>query len=337
MPDPEPPPVREFADRATLWLLESPENLRQLLRLVAEEIAARLDFQRAERINRSFIPASLQKQEADLLFRVPYREGKREVWIYLLLEHQSKPDRLMGLRLLSYMVQIWETQVRGWEDARTPRGQRKLHPIIPMVFYTGKRRWTSPLSLQAIMEMPADLSRFIPTFETLFLKLQETSPEVLVDAGSALAYALRVLQVADEPHETLMQALEGAIAFLEGLPAEAQAEWRRAMGFFLQLIVHKRDVEEHERLRELVMEAAERRQDQEVSEMAKTAAEVYEERGRKEGRRAMLLHQMRQKFGTLPDATVMRVQAIRTVAELDRLAERILSANSLDEMGLEED
>jgi hypothetical protein len=59
------PPVREFADRGTLWLLESPENLRDLIRLVAAEIADKLDFTRAERVNRSFIPDDLRKQEAD--------------------------------------------------------------------------------------------------------------------------------------------------------------------------------------------------------------------------------------------------------------------------------
>src|SRR5579872_7315949 len=304
MLEPKPSPVREFADHATLWLLESPENLRDLLRLVATEIAERLDFRRSERLNRSFIPDNLQKQEADLLFRVPYQEGRREVWVYLLIEHQSKPDRLMGLRLLSYMVQIWEMQVRRWEDARTPKGQRRLHPIVPMVFYTGRRRWTSPLSLLAAMEVPADLVRFVPSHETLFLKLQETPPEVLTEAGSALAYALQVLQVADEPQETLRQVLERAIALLEQLPSEAQAEWRRAMMFFVRLILHKRDVEEHEILRELVIEAAERRQDEEVSEMAKTAAEVYEERGRRqgeiEGRRETLLETLEYRFGPLP-------------------------------------
>jgi flagellar biosynthesis/type III secretory pathway protein FliH len=61
----EEPPIREFADRGTLWLLEAPQNLRGLLRLVAAEIAEPLDFARAERINRSFVPDDLHKQEAD--------------------------------------------------------------------------------------------------------------------------------------------------------------------------------------------------------------------------------------------------------------------------------
>src|SRR5579872_346189 len=341
MLEPKPSPVREFADHSTLWLLESPENLRDLLRLVATEIAERLDFRRAERLNRSFIPDSLQKQEADLLFRVPYRDDKHEVWVYLLVEHQSKPDRLMGLRLLSYMVQIWETQVRAWEDARTPKGQRKLHPIVPMVFYTGKRKRTSPLSLLAAMDVPADLVRFVPSHETLLLKLQETPPEVLRQAGSALAYALQVLQVADEPQERLRQTLEGAIALLEQLPSEAQAEWRRAMLFFVQLILHKRGVEEHESLRELVIEAAERRRDEEVSEMAKTAAEVYEERGRIEGRREgeiegrreTLLETLEYRFGPLPDGVRAKVETL-SERQLREHMRRALEARALRDVGL---
>src|SRR5579862_4254434 len=119
MPDSDEPPIREFADRGILWLLESPENLRGLLALAAEEIAARLDFSRAQRINRSFIPPNLHKEEADLLYEVPFREGAGEAWVYLLLEHQSRPDRTMGLRRLSYMTEIWKTQQRAWEDAKT--------------------------------------------------------------------------------------------------------------------------------------------------------------------------------------------------------------------------
>ena len=33
------PPIREFQDRGTLWLLESRENLRDLTRILSPEIA----------------------------------------------------------------------------------------------------------------------------------------------------------------------------------------------------------------------------------------------------------------------------------------------------------
>ena len=60
-----------------------------------------------------------------------------------------------------------------------------------------------------------------------------------------------------------------------------------------------------------------------------------EARGRSEGeargRAAVLLKQLTLKFGTLPSATLERVQSAST-AELDLWAERILSAKTLQEV-----
>src|SRR5208337_3839217 len=103
--------IREFNDRGTLWLLEDPVHLRNLLQILEPELAARLDIDHAERINRSLIPADLLKQETDLIFRIPFRTDSNEVGvavlIYVLLEHQSKPDSLMGLRLFLYLGELW--------------------------------------------------------------------------------------------------------------------------------------------------------------------------------------------------------------------------------------
>ena len=97
-PGVRPPPLsaaRPKRGSPALWLLEDPTNLRDLLRLVEPQVAERLDFSRAERVNRSFIPTNLQKRESDLIFSVPWRRGEArkapQVWVYVLLEHQSRP------------------------------------------------------------------------------------------------------------------------------------------------------------------------------------------------------------------------------------------------------
>jgi predicted transposase/invertase (TIGR01784 family) len=276
------PPIREFADRGTLWLLESPENLRGLVQLVAKDIADRLDFSRAQRVNRSFIPDDLHKQEADLLFLVPLREGRGEVWVYVLLEHQSRPDRTMGLRLLSYIVQLWEMQRRGFQDERTPMSRWRLHPVVPIVFYTGKRRWSSPISVAALMDVPPLLERFVPRFDTLFLNLQETPPDVLTQAESAIALALRALQASDEPREALAEVLEEVVTRLEALPESAQAELRRALEYLFLLVHHRRDPEEQDELSEIMVSSVERLRE-EAEDIAMTNAQVLIGRGRREG------------------------------------------------------
>jgi hypothetical protein len=328
-------PIREFADRGAIWLLESAANLRDFVGILAADLAGRLDFGRLERINRSFVPDDLRKQETDLLHRVPYLDGTGEVWVYLLVEHQSRPDPLMGVRLLGYMAQIWQAQVRHWEDQRTPPRERRLYPVIPVVFYTGRRPWRWPLGADALMDVPAGGERFVPRHDTLFLDLARTQPEQLT--GSAVAAALRVLQAADLSALALLRAVREAVGYLEALPAEAQAEWRRAVWFIYQVIVNRREPEEYAELAEPVDEVVRRRGDEEVGKVAQTIVEAWKAEGKAEGRlealREMALYQLQARFGELEPGVVQRIGGM-TERELTECGRRIVKAQSLADIGL---
>src|SRR2546428_2302639 len=222
------PLIREFYDRGNLWLFEDPQNLRDLLRLLVPELADRLDFARARRENRSFIPADLQEQESDLIVSVPFLgEPGREVWIYLLLEHQSKPDLEMGLRLYLYMSELWKLQQRAWEDKRLPPSERRLWPIVPLVFYTGAGSWSTPITLKHLMDLPADLERYVQDWETPLLCLHETSPEMLTEIAGAVGWALRVLQAEKAPLVEIDRVLTEAMAGVESRSTEAAGQWKR--------------------------------------------------------------------------------------------------------------
>ena len=58
------------------------------------------------------------------------------------------------------------------------------------------------------------------------------------------------------------------------------------------------------------------------------------ERGVVQGLRRTLLKQLRARFGDLPQAVVARVEAITNADKLDTLSERVLTAPTLDAMGL---
>ena len=85
-----------------------------------------------------------------------------------------------------------------------------------------------------------------------------------------------------------------------------------------------------------------RRENQEVRAVAMTWSETQQavgwEKGRRvgveEGTRQVLLHQLGKRFGPLPETVRRRVEAIDSLDLLTRLAERLLSAHSLEEMGL---
>jgi hypothetical protein len=322
--------VREFPDRGALWLFEDPRQLRELLLILEPALADFLDFSHARLENRSFIPADLQKQESDLIFLVPLRGTPRQqVWVYLLLEHQSKPDPLMGLRLYLYMGQLWDEQRRGWEDRRTPVSRRRLRPVIPLVYYTGKKRWSTPIGLMSLMELPAELERFVPRWETLFLNLRETPPESLTQLATAVGWALRVVQAERAPLRDLEQVLREAMAGIEGLTEEQAGQWLRVAWFLLLLVVNRR---EESGLAELLLGEARQskfREREVVTRMGKSILEQAEARGEARALRRLLA----TRFGPLPPA-IERSVAAAEPERLDLWIERAATAATLAEVGI---
>ena len=101
-------PIEHFPDRSARWLFEDKEYVRDLVEILASELAACIDFSRLSQINRSFIPDTLREQESDMVFTAPFQteSGTDELLIYILIEHQSTVDPIMGFRVLFYMMQI---------------------------------------------------------------------------------------------------------------------------------------------------------------------------------------------------------------------------------------
>jgi hypothetical protein len=258
------PIIREFDDRSSLWLFEDPRNLHDLIRLLDPALADRLDFARAQLQNRSFLHPDLREQESDLLYSVPFKDDRAdgeeapEVWVYVLVENKAQPEPRAILTLLAYMVRIWEREADAWEAQQLPPEEQWLHPIIPLVYYTGERRWRAPRDLASLLKLPHALARvFVPNFVPLFLSLRDTSPEQLAEQATAISYALRVWQAEQRPLAEFEAVLRGAFAGLEGLTAEQEQLWTRAGtraagGWFLMLFVHHRRDEQE--LREVVLE-----------------------------------------------------------------------------------
>lgn len=276
-------PPEQFPDSSTRWLFENKENVRGLIEIIANELAARIEFSQLVQLNRSFIPDTLRTQESDLLFRVPFQSKTRteELRIYILMEHQSTVDPLMGFRVLFYMLLIWDAQRREWERDKVPQRERRLHPILPVLFYTGDRRWETPLTLEALMDMPEALARFVPRFDLLFLSVKETDAKTLTHTEHPLGWMLTVLQKERADKHALTEALLEAIAYLDALGLAQAAQRREAFMYLLFLILYRRPATEHQELITLVDRQTPH---MEVETMAQSMAEVLLERGIAQGR-----------------------------------------------------
>ena len=357
--------IEQFPDRSARWLFEDRENVRGLLEIVATELVERIDFSQITQINSSFVPDNLREQESDMVFSVPFQgeSESEELLIYILIEHQSSVDPTMEFRVLFYMTQIWDFQRREWESEDVPKSQWRFRPILPIVFYTGAQRWNSPLTLDAIMDIPDELGRFAPRFDILFLSVKGADEADLTKTNHQLGWLLTVLQKEQADRETISAALVKAMSHINALDKTQVQQRRRAISYLLLLILHRRPAEEHEELRTLVNQHIQQPLDREELEtMAQTMAEHLVEQGKAQGKvegraegkvegkvegkaegraegrveekQATVLKLLQLRFGTVPESVTNQISSIRNFSRLDALFEEALTAQTLDEIDL---
>ena len=81
-----------------------------------------------EKYNSSYIDPKFKNKEADIVYRIKDKN------IFLLIEHQTKIDKKMPIRLLEYSATIIESTIEDTKYKPKPR-------VIPIVLYTGKTKW----------------------------------------------------------------------------------------------------------------------------------------------------------------------------------------------------
>ena len=92
-----------------------------------------------EKYNSSFISIDFRNQESDIVYKIKNKE------IYILIEHQTKIDYLMPIRILQYEIEI----IR--KENKKNKNNNILYPIvIPIVLYTGRKQWDASIKLPTL-------------------------------------------------------------------------------------------------------------------------------------------------------------------------------------------
>jgi hypothetical protein len=336
--------VRQFPENGMKLLLENPLNVRDLLAITAVDLLEMVDFERLELVRTTFIKPDYRHVESDVVLTAPLksRDGarsRRKVVVYILIEHQSEPRRLMPLSLLDYVVQIYRSQERQWARKHGSLSQAWLQPVLPLVFYTGTRPWESPGNLVDLVAMGQVFRRFIPPLEPLFVNLRELPAEVLETQGGFFGWVLRLLQERTAPARAFQRVLTGVIRHLERMPADERSRWLELLSYIHALVYHHRDTKEIPAL-QTTIEASVRTDDhrRELFDMGKSYAETLKEEGREQGevraRRNTLLRLLRKRFGDLPAEIIERIGATNDIEQLDTWLDRVLTASSIEDMAI---
>ncbi len=293
---------------------------------VKEPWVENLDLDTLQRVSGSFVTEKFKKRENDVVWRVRFRD--QWLYVYLLIEFQSTVDRFMALRLLVYVGLLYQRLV----DEKQVAGGAHLPPVLPIVLYNGRQRWTAPLDVAELVWAGPDeqLDRYRPRMQ--YLLLDETAHDEAELAGmqNLLAIVFR-REKCDTPAQfaRVLDDLVGWAADHEHRPTvDRIKQWLRVI-----LWPHRVPDDEIEQFTDIgeyigMLKEQIRQWEQKAHE---EGIEKGIEQGIEQGEAEVLLRQLKQKFGAVSGEILRRVDQAES-EQLLTWAERILTAERIEDV-----
>ena len=136
------PETRPRYDERYKKLFAFPRMVEDLLRaFVSRDRLGTSDFSTLRKLSSEYVSDELLKRHGDTVWRL--RVGGGWAYLLVLLEFQSRDDRYMALRILSYTSLLYQELVRN----EAPEARRWLPAVLPVVLYNGTTPWRAPLEV----------------------------------------------------------------------------------------------------------------------------------------------------------------------------------------------
>jgi hypothetical protein len=298
--------------------------IRDLLReIVGERWVECLDLDSGERVSASFVSDKHQNRESDIIWKFRRKDGGEPVYVYILLELQSRPDPSMPVRFMGYESLFYQALMAS----RPAREWRNLPLIIPVMIYNGWEPWNMPTDLGSMIgHLDPSAEVYRPQLRFKLVDEAAFPQEVLAALDSPVAGLFRIDRSRD------WSEVRTSVHRLRRTLAPAEDSLRRAFEIWLRKVILPRfGWLEEEASDTLTLEELETMLAESIDRWDREIREEGRQEGRQEGEARIVLRQLRLKFGLLSSETEERVLA----ADANRLlewSERVLTAERLDDV-----
>ena len=298
--------------------------IQDLLReIVGEQWVERIDLGSGERVDASFVSPKHENRESDVIWQFRRKDGGEPVYVYILLEFQSRPDPSMPVRLMGYVSLFYQRLMAGHPAA----GWRKLPLVIPVVVYNGWEPWNVATDLGSMIgDLDPSAEIYRPQLRYRLVNEAAYSPEELAALNSPVADLFRIemsrdwFEVRSSVHRLRQSILPGETSL-----RQAFETWLR------KLILPRLGLSQEEASAASSLEEIETMLADSIDRWNREIREEGRQEGRQEEGTRVVLRLLRLKFGPLEPEIEERVRS----ADADRLlewSERILTAESLQDV-----
>ena len=192
----------KIKDSSSKLIFDDPDLCSQFLRDYVGHIPCLREVQPEdiEDVSEQFVPLFAEERNAD---RVKKVHIKKDVPFFLisLIEHKTQVEYNVCMQIFRYMVYIWESYEREAEH-RQPGITRtkgfRYPPILPIVYYEGREKWTVPLDFKSRILEGENFARYIPDFQYHLVPLCDYSNHDLLANKDEISLVMLINKIQDE-------------------------------------------------------------------------------------------------------------------------------------------
>lgn len=230
----------------------------QFLRNYADmEILRHVRPEDIEDVSERYVPLYSTERESDTVKRVNIaryisaREDDKSLelplFIVSIVEHKTKVEYNVVMQILRYIVHIWEDYEKEMNRKYPHISARKdfrYPPILPIVYYEGKGRWTAPMDLADRIFCRELLGDYLPHFRYQMVGLHDHSNEELIAKGDEISLAMLINKIESvEDMEALTSLPDERI---EEILKDTPEYLLDIMGKLLRALLYSMNLEEEE-------------------------------------------------------------------------------------------
>jgi hypothetical protein len=248
-------PIHNLKDNAYKLIFGKPEMFLEFLHnFINIDIFKNLKASDIEDISERFLPLFDNNRDSDTVKKIRLSENE-PLFVIGIIEHESEVNYTSSFKMLQYITHILSDYIRRNDEEYHKQSKDgntklklstskdfKLPPVLPIVFYDGKTKWTSSLSLEGRTQYADIFNKYIPKFEYELVDLNMYSLNDLVSYGNLLSFFLIVDKVRKTEDIELLNSLPES--YFDNLNLNVPEDLLKLLSDCMKLFLKKADVEE---------------------------------------------------------------------------------------------
>ncbi len=283
-----------------------------------------LEWASLKRESGETVAPSLSKLVGDLRYSTRFKKSGESLEVFIFLEHQSRVDPFMSLRILGYVCAAYQQRLPALK-----KGERFPYPLA-VVLYHGKKPWKKIPLMRELIAIPSGVANDLLNLPICLIDLAAMPVEQL--RGHPMVCAL-LDSLQSSSLGILPSRFNKIVARLRGLGGEKRLKsWAEALATYYYTLVQGEVKDVIDELTRAFMGVYGKR---EAKEMGLTVAEKLHRdgmaKGKAEGKIESVMTFLETRFGKLPVSLQKKLMNLQDDAHIEKVLKLAATCQSLKE------